>query len=168
MWSGFQRWQTRIRIRLDSVIDRLYRPLLHLAVRQRLLTVTAFAVSLAIVVAYVWSGRIDFTFRPSIQTYFVQAEIEGPMAEDVIVLPRYAMRDESHILIVDDKNHLRTREVEVLRIDRDDVLIRSHLAPGERISISPMQLVVEGMTVQPLNADAVEAEVVGAATEVRS
>jgi RND family efflux transporter MFP subunit len=82
---------------------------------------------------------------------FVQAEIEGPMAEDVRVVPRYAMRDADHILVVDAEHRLRSHAVEVLRIDRDDVLIRTELAPGERICISPLQVVVEGMAVQPID-----------------
>jgi multidrug efflux pump subunit AcrA (membrane-fusion protein) len=81
---------------------------------------------------------------------FVQAEIEGPLAENVIVVPRYAMRDDSHILIVDADDRLRTREVEVLRIDRDEVLIHGRLAPGERICLSPLQVVVEGMKVRAI------------------
>jgi multidrug efflux pump subunit AcrA (membrane-fusion protein) len=85
---------------------------------------------------------------------FVQAEIEGAIAENVIVVPRYAMRDESRILIVDAEDRLYTREIEVLRFDRDDVLIRSELAPGERICVSPLQVVVEGMQVKPTKDDA--------------
>lgn len=85
---------------------------------------------------------------------FVQAEIEGPVIENVIVIPRYAMRDDSHILVVDADDRLRTRAVEVLRIDRDDVLIRSDLAAGERICISPIQIVVEGMQVKPVAEEA--------------
>jgi RND family efflux transporter MFP subunit len=81
---------------------------------------------------------------------FVQAEIEGPVVEDVIVVPRYAMRDDSNILVVDAEDRLRIRAVEVLRIDRDEVLIRSNLAAGERICISPIQIVVEGMPVKPV------------------
>jgi RND family efflux transporter MFP subunit len=81
---------------------------------------------------------------------FVQAEIEGPVLEDVLVVPRYAMRDDSHLLVVDATDRLHTRAVEVLRIDRDDVLIRSDLAAGERICVSPIQVVVEGMQVKPV------------------
>jgi RND family efflux transporter MFP subunit len=81
---------------------------------------------------------------------FVQAEIEGPMIENVIVVPRYAMRDDAHILVVDSTERLRSREVEVLRIDRDDVLIRATLGSGERICVSTLQVVVEGMPVKAL------------------
>lgn len=84
---------------------------------------------------------------------FVQAEIEGPLAENVIVVPRYAMHDETHILVVDREDRLRVREVEVLRIDGEDVLIRGALASGERLCVSPLQVMVEGMRVLPVADD---------------
>jgi multidrug efflux pump subunit AcrB len=74
----FQVWQTRIRLKLDGVVDRLYSPLLRFAVRRRALTIVAFTVGLGVIVSYVGSGHIDFTFRPTIETYWVQAEIEMP------------------------------------------------------------------------------------------
>lgn len=79
---------------------------------------------------------------------FVEAEIEGPEATNVIVIPRYAMRDDSRILVVDANDELRSRAVDVLRIDRDDVLVQGPLAAGERICVSPLQVVVEGMAVR--------------------
>lgn len=84
---------------------------------------------------------------------FVHAEIEGPVAENIIIVPRYAMRDENHILVIDREDRLRVREVEVLRIDGDDVLIEGALAPGERLCVSPLQVVVEGMRVLPVADD---------------
>jgi RND family efflux transporter MFP subunit len=105
----------------------------------------------------------DGSDRPALAVgLFVQADIAGPMAKDVIVMPRYAMRDDRHILVVDAQDRLHTREVEVLRIDRDDVLIQSVLGPNERICVSPVQVVVEGMRVKPIPAD------VGTAPGVRS
>ncbi len=84
---------------------------------------------------------------------FVQAEIEGPLAEQIIVVPRYAMHDEAHILVVDREDRLRVREVEVLRIDGEDVLIQSSLGKGERLCVSSPQLVIDGMRVIPVADD---------------
>lgn len=81
---------------------------------------------------------------------FVRAEIQGPEVENVIVVPRYAMRNDDRILVVDAENRLHSRAVEIVRIDRDDVLIEGPLAPGERICISPLQVVVEGMEVRTI------------------
>lgn len=84
---------------------------------------------------------------------FVHAEIRGPSVENVIVVPRYAMRDADHILVIDRDDLLRVRKVEILRIDGEDVLIRGALGPGERLCVSPLQVVVEGMKVQTVEDD---------------
>lgn len=89
---------------------------------------------------------------------FVQAEIEGPVAENIIVVPRYAMRDENHILVIDRDDRLRVRKIEILRIDGDDVLIEGALSPGERLCVSPVQVVVDGMRVLPVADDEVGKE----------
>ena len=81
---------------------------------------------------------------------FVEAEIVGPEASDVIVVPRYAMRGDSQILIVNARNELHSKPVQVLRIDRDDVLVQGPLEEGERICVSPIQVVVEGMIVNAI------------------
>lgn len=85
---------------------------------------------------------------------FVRAEIDGEIAENVIVVPRAAMRDQGRVLVVDRDDTLRQRPVEVLRIDREEVLIRADLEPGERIVVSPLQVVVEGMRVRAIAPDA--------------
>ena len=79
---------------------------------------------------------------------FVEAEIEGRIAEDVVVLPRNALRNGNQVLIVDAEDRLRYRDIEVLRMYRDQVLIREGLEAGERVCISPLQTVIDGMPVE--------------------
>lgn len=81
---------------------------------------------------------------------FVQAEIRGQRVEDVIRLPRSSMRENDQVLVVDDENRLRFRHVAILRLEHDEVLISDGLADGERVSISPLQTVVDGMHVNPV------------------
>ena len=81
---------------------------------------------------------------------FVNAEIEGRSADHVVVVPRAAIRNASEVLIVDDENRLRFREVSLLRVYGDEAFIDSGLSEGEMISISPLQAVVDGMRVEPL------------------
>jgi RND family efflux transporter MFP subunit len=81
---------------------------------------------------------------------FVQAEIEGVAADGVVVLPRSALRDNNQVLIVDSENRLYFRPVDVLRVYRDDVFVNGGLESGERVAVSPLQTVVNGMRVQPL------------------
>lgn len=75
--------QTRLRIRLDAVMERLYRPVLAAAVRFRYPLVALAIGGLAVVVGYVGGGHIGFAFRPTIQTDFIQAEIELPTGTPV-------------------------------------------------------------------------------------
>ena len=83
---------------------------------------------------------------------FVQAEIQGRLVKDVIRLPRSAMRDDSQVLVVGADNRLSFRQVSVLRVEHDEVLIDKGLEDGERVCVSPMQTVVEGMQVQAVEA----------------
>jgi RND family efflux transporter MFP subunit len=100
-----------------------------------------------------YAGQGERSVVPLAVGLFVQAEIEGPEVKNVIVIPRYAMRNKSQVLVVDDESRLYRRQVEVLRIDRDQVLIEGPLAAGERICISPLQVVVEGMKVRAVEED---------------
>lgn len=85
-WRWFERfndWQTKIRVRLDDAIDRWYGPVVRKAIEYRYLTAAIFVAALAVVTGYAFSGRLDFAFRPAIETPFVQAEIEMPSGTPV-------------------------------------------------------------------------------------
>lgn len=84
---------------------------------------------------------------------FVSAKIEGLLAEDVIVLPRSALREGNRVLIVDAEDRLRYRQINALRLYQDEVLIDAGLSAGERVCISPIQTAVEGMPVKPVTAN---------------
>ncbi len=81
---------------------------------------------------------------------FVQAEIRGRRVENVMRLPRSAIRDRDEVLVVDDNNRLHFRPVQVLRLEHDEVLISAGLENGELVCISPLQTVVDGMRVEPV------------------
>ncbi len=85
---------------------------------------------------------------------FVEAEIEGLSADDVVVLPRSALRNDNQVLIVDTDNKLRFRDIEPLRLYQDNVLVQQGLDIGERVILSPLQTAVDGMTVNPIVEDA--------------
>ncbi len=82
---------------------------------------------------------------------YVEAEIAGALAEDIVVLPRNALRTGNQVLIVDHENRLRFRDVTPLRLYRDEVLIQSGLEAGERVCISPIQTAIDGMLVDPVS-----------------
>lgn len=85
---------------------------------------------------------------------FVAAEILGRIEAGIVVLPRSALRSGDQVLVVDDEDRLRFRNVTVLRRDQEDVLIRGGLETGERINISALEAPVEGMRVRPVADEA--------------
>ena len=81
---------------------------------------------------------------------FVDAEIEGLAAENIVVLPRSSLRNGNQVMVVDDDNRLVFRTIDPLRLYQDNVLIRRGLEAGERVCVSPIQTPIEGMAVEPL------------------
>lgn len=82
---------------------------------------------------------------------FVEAEIIGRHVEEAVELPRDALRDGDVVLVVDADSNVRIRPVEVLRIDSDRVVLGGGLATGERVVVTPLRAVVEGMPVRPIS-----------------
>ncbi|MCG8592140.1 MAG: efflux RND transporter periplasmic adaptor subunit [Proteobacteria bacterium] len=84
---------------------------------------------------------------------FVAAEILGRTQSDVFVLPTMALRedgagDPTLVYVIDAEDRLHFRRVEVLRRERGRVVVGSGLADGERVCISPLAGVLDGMSVR--------------------
>lgn len=79
---------------------------------------------------------------------FVKAEIQGIRTRGVIRVPREALREGDVLYVVDSGSHLRFRAVDVLRRERDVVLIRSGIEEGDRICVSTLEAAVNGMVVE--------------------
>jgi RND family efflux transporter MFP subunit len=94
-------------------------------------------------------ARGDDPQRPPLAAgLFVHAEIEGKLAEGVVRLPRSALRDEGRLLVVDADGRLRFRAVELLRLTENEVLVAAGLEAGERVCVSPLATVTDGMRVR--------------------
>ena len=94
-------------------------------------------------------ARGDDPGRPPLAAgLFVDAEIDGKLAEGVVRLPRSALRDDSRLLVVDSEQRLRFRAVELLRISENEVIVAAGLETGERVCISPLATVTDGMRVR--------------------
>ncbi len=84
---------------------------------------------------------------------FVEAEIEGTTVSGVFVLPRGALRrsrsgETNRVLVVDAESRLRFRAVDVLRTEHEHVIVGTGLQAGERVCISPLRAVTDGMRVR--------------------
>jgi multidrug efflux pump subunit AcrA (membrane-fusion protein) len=79
---------------------------------------------------------------------FVNATIQGRSVDGLVSIPRTALRSNNNVMVIDENSRLRFREVQVFRLSETHALISGGLSSGERISISALQFVVEGMPVQ--------------------
>jgi hypothetical protein len=100
-------------------------------------------------------GRSAQLERPPLAVgMFVKAEIGGRLLEDIVVLPRSALRGRDQVLVVDAENRLRLRRVDILRKQRETVVIAGGLAPGELVCTSPLETIDEGSEVGIMVASA--------------
>jgi RND family efflux transporter MFP subunit len=98
------------------------------------------------------------TSAPLAVGLFVEADIAGRTVPDVYVLPRTALREGDRIYVIAPDDRLQLREVEVLRTERDRVVIGDGLSPGDRVCISTLPAAIEGMTVRVADGEAALAE----------
>ena len=98
-------------------------------------------------------GRGESPDRPPLSVgLFVQAEILGREVDDVIRVPRSALRGDSTAVVVDPDGLIRLREVDVLKRNRDEVLVTGGLEPGDRLCTTPLSITVDGMRVETVTS----------------
>ena len=85
---------------------------------------------------------------------FVEAEIQGRSADNVVVVPRSVIRNGNQVPVVDDDDRLRFRTVSVARIYGDDAYIDGGLEQGERVCLTVLQAVIDGMRVEVVEDEA--------------
>ncbi len=120
-------------------------------------------------------ARIDDPYRlhregtPLPVGTFVTADIAGRAMDDVIRVPRSALRAASQLLIVDDGNRIRIRDVDVIRADARYAYIGGGVEAGERIAVSAIETPLNGMYVRTTDrpeGDARKAEKVASEDDV--
>jgi multidrug efflux system membrane fusion protein len=79
---------------------------------------------------------------------FVNAEIKGRLVENVAVIPRSAIRGKDRVLVINGENRLHFRDVSVLKANADTAVLSAGLEDGERLCLSPLETVVDGMHVR--------------------
>jgi hypothetical protein len=85
---------------------------------------------------------------------FVRAEIQGRKLDSIYVLSPIALRDQNRVYVVDAEQRLRFRPVEVVRRERERVIVAGGLEPGDVVVISPVRAVTDGMRVRTVTAGA--------------
>ena len=77
---------------------------------------------------------------------FVKASISGVPLENMFRIPREAIYGTDRVLVIDEKNVVSYRTVEVVRTEQDYVIISDGLKVGERISVTVLETVIDGVT----------------------
>lgn len=76
---------------------------------------------------------------------FVEAEIRGRTIDQVIKIPRSALRADNTLLTVNERNELVIVKVTPVRTLAKSVLVSEGLKDGSRVIVSPMETPVPGM-----------------------
>ena len=85
---------------------------------------------------------------PLVFGLFVQVQIEGREIAKGAVIPRAALHQGDVVWIVGEDSRLQFRQIEVGRIQGDEVVVTGGLEDGERLVITPLKAVTDGMTVR--------------------
>ena len=93
-------------------------------------------------------GLRDESRPPLLVGSYVRATIQGRTERGAIVVPSTALRGADRVWLVDAENRLRFRTVAVLRRMGDEVVLRSGLKAGDRVCVSPVDPVVDGMRIR--------------------
>jgi len=96
---------------------------------------------------------------------FVAADIEGTLVQNTVRVPRSALRANNQLMVIDEKNKLEMRRVEILRADAKWAYIDHGVVAGERICLTTIESPLSGMVVRidgESVADDVTTQLVGA------
>ncbi len=86
---------------------------------------------------------------PLINGLFVEAQIAGKTYDDITLLPRQALHEGDHILVLNEENQLGFRDVELLQAVGEEVWLRGDIATGDKVVISSLGYSREGMVLSP-------------------
>ncbi len=102
-------------------------------------------------------GKARGSNRPPLSVgMFIDAKIEGVEVQDVATIPRSALRDGNQVLVVDEELRLHFRQVELLRLGRNEAIVKSGLNDGDTICLTPLDTVTENMLTQIRPEDRVD------------
>jgi multidrug efflux pump subunit AcrA (membrane-fusion protein) len=81
---------------------------------------------------------------------FVQVEVEEPPLDFVARLPATALGSDGQILVLDDEDRIEAVEVQLLRRQGDDVLIRARGLQGREVVLARTPALGAGIRVNPI------------------
>ncbi len=82
---------------------------------------------------------------------FVTVDIKGRRMSDAAIIPRSALHEGHVVWVVTKDGRLSFRKVDVGRIQGERVLVRSGLQNGERVVITSLKAITDGMVVRDVS-----------------
>ncbi|HBA36065.1 MAG TPA: hypothetical protein DCZ12_18220 [Gammaproteobacteria bacterium] len=79
---------------------------------------------------------------------FVKATILGKEAHQVFVVPPKALHEKEKLLLVNPDKRLTIQPVQVLRTEPARAIISQGANPGDRVIVSPLEVIIEGMQIE--------------------
>jgi len=76
---------------------------------------------------------------------FVDVSFQGRRLKDVFLVPRTAVRDNDTVWIMDNDDLLRIQDVQIVRYERENVLVKDSLEDGDRIVLTNIPGAADGM-----------------------
>ncbi|QJE97828.1 efflux RND transporter periplasmic adaptor subunit [Luteolibacter luteus] len=99
-------------------------------------------------------ARIDGKMKDApLPGQFVHTEIEGLTIDHVVRVPRRAFVKSDRVMVVGDGHTVTTRQVKVVRTEKDDVLVSEGIEDGEQLCVTALTAVIEGMEVKVVSRD---------------
>jgi hypothetical protein len=85
---------------------------------------------------------------PLVSGLFVKVDIEGKILEDAAVIPRFTVRGNNTVWVVEGNGRLTFRKVDIAGVQGGYSLVQSGLNTGDLLVTSSIQAVTDGMAVQ--------------------
>ena len=80
---------------------------------------------------------------------FVEAEINGKQLEDIFMIPNTALTPNDELLVLNQDDTLEIRKVKVVTKMKNYILVKEGMKAGERVVVSKLSIVTNGMLVNP-------------------
>jgi hypothetical protein len=104
-------------------------------------------------------GRTDDEKPPLKVGSFVKAKIRGAILENVFVVPRRLLRENSFLLTVDENDTLRRKTVDIVWQNDSSIIVDGGLEPGDRICLTDVPFALEALPVEATELDKLPFEV---------
>ena len=92
--------------------------------------------------------------EPDLETgMFVDIQLKGKRLNNVISIPRKALRNNQQVWVIDGENRLRIKKVEIARREKEKLLISKGLSAGEQVITTSLSAAADGMLLRPLKQE---------------